>query len=91
MARQPGCLACDTRRIFKAQRCDRFLWDQPRSAIIGAQPPDPSSLLLAINPQGPATGNLAGTTTNGGQFGIGTVFTLTPAGVSNCRHSAVGV
>ena len=55
-------------------------------ASSGAQPPSPSSLLLALsNPV--ATGNLAGTTLNGGQYGIGSVFVLTPAGTASVLYS----
>lgn len=52
----------------------------------GAQSPNPSGLLLAIN-QGPATGDLAGTTMYGGQYGIGSVFSLTPAGTAAVLYS----
>jgi uncharacterized repeat protein (TIGR03803 family) len=43
------------------------------TANSGAQAPNPSSLLAAI---GPVAINLAGTTMNGGNYGIGSVFTV---------------
>jgi uncharacterized repeat protein (TIGR03803 family) len=52
----------------------------------GGQPPNPSSLLVALN-YPVAAGNLAGTTMNGGQYGIGSVFVLTPAGVATTLYS----
>ncbi len=47
------------------------------TANSGGQAANPSSLLLAINPTPIIPGNLAGTTANGGQYGIGSVFTVT--------------
>jgi uncharacterized repeat protein (TIGR03803 family) len=55
------------------------------TANFGAQPPNPSSLVVA--PGLVASGNLAGTTQNGGQFGVGTVFTLTQAGGATTLYS----
>jgi uncharacterized repeat protein (TIGR03803 family) len=81
---------CGTVFKLTAAGAESLLYLFGPSAITGAQPPDPSSLLIAINPQGFFTGNLAGTTTNGGQFGIGTVFTLTPAGVATTLYSFGG-
>jgi uncharacterized repeat protein (TIGR03803 family) len=59
------------------------------TANYGGQPPNPSSLVPAIMPGlGPyVPGNLAGTTTNGGLYGIGSVFTLTPAGAATTLYS----
>jgi uncharacterized repeat protein (TIGR03803 family) len=51
------------------------------SAITGSQPPLPSSLLQGSD------GNFYGTASNGGQFGFGTVFKLTPAGVETVLYS----
>jgi uncharacterized repeat protein (TIGR03803 family) len=51
------------------------------SAITGAQPPLPSALLQGSD------GNFYGTVSNGGQFGVGTVFKLTPAGVESVLYS----
>jgi uncharacterized repeat protein (TIGR03803 family) len=51
------------------------------SANSGAQPPQPASLLQGSD------GNFYGTTSNGGQFALGTVFKLTPAGVATVLYS----
>jgi uncharacterized repeat protein (TIGR03803 family) len=56
------------------------------TANFGAQPPNPSSLVLAVN-GGVASGNLAGTTQNSGTFGIGSVFTVTAAGAATTLYS----
>ncbi|MGC1386887.1 MAG: choice-of-anchor tandem repeat GloVer-containing protein [Steroidobacteraceae bacterium] len=56
------------------------------SAISGAQPPNPSGLLVALNYPA-ATGDLAGITTNGGRYGVGSVFSLTSAGTAAVLYS----
>jgi uncharacterized repeat protein (TIGR03803 family) len=51
------------------------------SAFGGPQPPSPSSLLQGTD------GNFYGTTANGGGFGTGAVFRLTPAGAASVLYS----
>ena len=51
------------------------------SAIDGAEPPAASSLLQGSD------GNFYGTTSDGGQFGFGTVFKLTPSGAESMLYS----
>jgi uncharacterized repeat protein (TIGR03803 family) len=51
------------------------------SAVEGAEEPGPSSLLQGSD------GNFYGTTSDGGVFGFGTVFKLTPAGAETLLYS----
>jgi uncharacterized repeat protein (TIGR03803 family) len=51
------------------------------TAGANSQPPQPSSLLQGSD------GNFYGTTSDGGQFGLGTLFKLTPAGVETVLYS----
>jgi uncharacterized repeat protein (TIGR03803 family) len=51
------------------------------SPAAGSQSPQPSSLIQGTD------GNFYGTTTNGGQFGLGSFFKLTPAGIASVLYS----
>jgi len=69
--------------VFKSTLAgaESVLYSFGASPAAPLQAPQPSSLLQGSD------GNFYGTTTNGGQFGLGTVFKLTPAGVATVLYS----
>jgi len=60
---------------------ESLLFQFPGSNAWGSLPPRPSSLIEA------KSGTFYGTTAAGGQFGLGTVFSLTPAGTATLLYS----
>jgi len=69
--------------VFKSMLpgAESLLYSFGPSPAAPLQAPQPSSLIQGSD------GNFYGTTTNGGQFGLGTVFKLTPAGVATVLYS----
>jgi len=69
--------------VFKSTTAgaESVLYSFGPSPATAPQPPQPSSLVQATD------GNFYGTTTNGGQFGLGSFFKLTPAGVATVLYS----
>ena len=69
--------------VFKSTTggSESVLYSFGPSAATGSHAPQPSSLIQGSD------GNFYGTTTNGGQFGLGSFFKLTPPGIATVLYS----